>query len=224
MIKAVVFDLDDTLYPEHRYVDSGFKAVDQFLTENYNLIGFYEVASLLFSKGSRGYVFNEALESLSFSHDDAFIKLLVSVYRNHNPDIKLDETTQRVLDYISRFYKTALITDGYQVAQKKKIESLNIGTYFDHICITDVLGKEYWKPHEISYKKTEEFLNVAPEECVYVGDNPTKDFVTPNRLGWKTIQILTEKGEYCSMDVDQAFQAHIKIDSFFFLKNVLGYL
>ncbi|WP_448217403.1 HAD family hydrolase [Endozoicomonas sp. 2B-B] len=221
MIKAVVFDLDDTLYPEYKYVDSGFKAIDHFLRKNYKLIGFYRVANLLFSKGYRGDVFNKALDSLKFSYNDSFIKHLVSVYRGHIPDIKLDKATIGVLDYISSTYKTALITDGYQIAQKKKIDALGICSYFDHICITDLLGKQYWKPHEMSYKKTEQFLNVAPEECVYVGDNPTKDFVTPNRLGWKTIQMLTEKGQYSSMEVDQAFRAHVKIDSFFCLKNVL---
>ena len=32
-------------------------------------------------------------------------------------------------------------------------------------------------------------LNVAPERCTYVADNPAKDFFAPNALGWRTVRI-----------------------------------
>ncbi len=33
-------------------------------------------------------------------------------------------------------------------------------------------------------------------ECVYVADNPAKDFVAPNQLGWLTIRIVRPDGIY----------------------------
>lgn len=39
-IKAIVFDMDDTLYEERQYVISGFKAVDQYVIEQFGVTGF----------------------------------------------------------------------------------------------------------------------------------------------------------------------------------------
>lgn len=211
MIKAVVFDLDDTLYPEHTYVDSGFQAVDRYLAKKYKTDGFYQIANRLFFAGHRGKIFNETLESLGFLYQDELIKELVDVYRNHKPAIQLDAEVIKVLEYFSLHYKTALITDGYQATQRSKIEALRISQYFDFICVTDEFGRDYWKPHEKPFVITENALRVKSAECVYIADNPAKDFVTPNYRGWKTIQLLSDIGEYCSVTVKSEYQAQFQI-------------
>jgi putative hydrolase of the HAD superfamily len=33
-------------------------------------------------------------------------------------------------------------------------------------------------------------LGPAREACAYVADNPAKDFIAPNRLGWRSVQLL----------------------------------
>ena len=35
MVEAIVFDLDDTLYPENNFVESGYRAVARHITEVY---------------------------------------------------------------------------------------------------------------------------------------------------------------------------------------------
>ena len=221
MIKAVIFDLDDTLYPEHAYVESGFKAVDHYLCRKHRVDGFYSVASQLFSEGQRGNIFNKTLEFLNFSYWDEFIKELVDVYRNHTPAIHLDEETTKVLQYFAQHYKTALITDGYQSAQRNKIEALGIAHYFDFICVTDELGREFWKPHEKPYAVTQAALNVDAAECVYVADNPNKDFVTPKKLGWLTVHVLAKGGEYSFCEVNDDYKADIQIESLSALKGII---
>ncbi len=211
MIKAVVFDMDDTLYPEHSYVYSGFKAIDCHLAENFKTDGFYGVAKRLFLEGRRGKIFNETLDCLGFSYQDGLIKELIDVYRNHKPAIHLDVEVIKVIEYFSQYYKTALITDGYQAAQRNKIEALGISRYFDFICVTDEFGRDYWKPHEKPFVTTENALNVKSSECIYIADNPIKDFVTPNRLGWKTIQLLSEGGEYNTLNVESEYQAQLQV-------------
>lgn len=54
MIKAIVFDMDDTLYKEKDYVVSGFKAVDDWIKEKYKKTGFYNIAIQLFDSGKEG--------------------------------------------------------------------------------------------------------------------------------------------------------------------------
>lgn len=41
MIKVVVFDLDDTLFPEHEFVLSGFRVVSNWVTTQYSITGFF---------------------------------------------------------------------------------------------------------------------------------------------------------------------------------------
>ena len=212
MIKAVVLDLDDTLYPEHSYVDSGFQAVGHYLAETYKIDGFHNVANRLFAEGQRGKIFNETLDCLNFPYHEALIKELVDIYRHHKPAIQLDKKTMQVLEYCSQHYKTALITDGFKNTQRNKIEALGISTFFDFICVTDELGREFWKPHTKPYLSTENALNVKSSECVYIADNPIKDFVTPNHLGWKTIQLLSDKGEYRSLEAAPEYRAQFQIN------------
>ena len=49
-------------------------------------------------------------------------------------------------------------------------------------------GAGYGKPHPRAYELV---AAASPgRACVYVADNAAKDFLTPNRMGWTTIQIL----------------------------------
>src|ERR1035437_8597969 len=88
-MNAVVFDLDDTLFPEEQFVMSGFRAVDIWLEKNQQVRGFLPVAKQIFHEGDRKSVFNLALQQLDIPFDNVFIATLVSVYREHFPQIKL---------------------------------------------------------------------------------------------------------------------------------------
>ena len=41
----------------------------------------------------------------------------------------------------------------------------------------------------------------SADQYIYIGDNPKKDFITPNRLGWTTIGILDSGQNIHSQDV-----------------------
>jgi putative hydrolase of the HAD superfamily len=73
---------------------------------------------------------------------------------------------------------------------------LGIGGLFDCIVYTDDLGRENWKPSPTAFSLMMNRLGVAGHECIYVGDNPVKDFLAPNELGWLTVMISREGGEY----------------------------
>ena len=64
--KAIIFDMDDTLYPERHYVLSGFRAVAKWFEANYGVS--YETSGQtlisLFNKGIRGNTFNIWLDQI----------------------------------------------------------------------------------------------------------------------------------------------------------------
>src|SRR5688572_24675308 len=76
MRRVVVFDLDDTLFPEWQYVLSGFRAVDTWLRDTKGLIGFYDHAKALFDVRSRGPIFDLVLATLGCSADNTFTNAL----------------------------------------------------------------------------------------------------------------------------------------------------
>ena len=90
-------------------------------------------------------------------------------------------------------YKLALITDGYQVSQELKIKALGIKKWFDLIICTDKFGRNHWKPSDLSYRLVEKHFNVTGENCIYIGDNPRKDFIIPNTRKWGSFQYKNKK-------------------------------
>ena len=222
MIKAVVFDLDDTLISEMQYIMSGFYHVAKNIKKEFSINE--DVFQLLceeFNINSKN-VFNRVLEKLDLEYSEDNIKRLIYEYRNHCPNIALYEDAQCVLDILkSRGFRLGLITDGYRETQNKKIEVLNIKEIFNSIIVTDELGEEYWKPHKLPYIKSSEELSVDFNEMLYVGDNINKDFIIAKELGINTLQIVKEEGIYHKVQADLNYQADFKIYS---LLEILKYV
>jgi len=178
MIKAVIFDLDDTLISERDYINSGFKYIAQLLSEksSKSTDDLYSMLQNLFIS-SPDKVFNRLLDCLNIVYTEDDIMELVHAYRNHNPKIHLLEDVVPCIDWLRRNgFKLGIITDGYFESQYKKLQAINAYELFDEIIITDELGREYWKPHPKSFEIMKQRLNVEYGEMIYVGDNPTKDF------------------------------------------------
>ena len=205
MIKAVVFDLDDTLISEKEYIKSGFKVISQKISKEYNLDNQYVYRLLidLFNENAKN-VFNRLLDKLNIKYNDEYIKELIHEYRGHMPQISLYEDAKEILAYLyNTDLKLGIITDGYAITQRNKLKVLDIEKNFDYVVITDELGREFWKPHRKPYDIVKEQLGLEYEEMVYVGDNITKDFITANKLGMTTICIVRGEGLYCNLQKDE---------------------
>jgi len=191
MVTAVIFDLDDTLYPEIEYCKSGFRAVANYLCYALNLDAAEVFAAFWreFSQGDRSTVFNNALQKLNIPYNSDFIGRLVQVYRGHNPKINLPGETRLILERLGKKYTLALLTDGFLPAQKLKVAALGIEKYFRCIIYTEELGRDCWKPSTAGFEKMLEILGEKTENCVYAADNEQKDFIAPNKLGMKTIKL-----------------------------------
>lgn len=190
MRRAVVFDLDDTLYLERDYVRSGFRHVSRYLAEQCSVpeSQLYDYLWNAFTQGLRGTAFDDLIRNFGLQVQAAE---LVSEYRDHPPEISLASSTVEILQsLVSDGYQLGLITDGRAGTQRRKIASLRLADIFDEIIPTDSLGREYWKPHPRAFREMQASLRVLnPQDLMYVGDNPSKDFVAPNDLGWRSTQL-----------------------------------
>lgn len=190
-IKGVIFDLDDTLFDEIEYVKSGFLTVSKFLGNTQ----YYEKLMDYFYKGFAAI--DNLLKEIN-RYDEK--NEILNIYRKHIPTISLKES---VLDAIHKLkkqnIKVGIITDGRPDGQMNKIKALKLDMLIDDIIVTDSLGDVcYRKPCDIAYRMMQHKWNIPFESLVYVGDNLSKDFIAPIKLGMKSIHIKNPNGLYKS--------------------------
>src|SRR5690606_37812886 len=69
--------------------------------------------------------------------------------------------------------------------QRNKLKALGIEQLFNQIVVSEEFGST--KPDERNFKF---FLNSNISDYYYIADNPNKDFISPNKLGWSAICLL----------------------------------
>ena len=100
-IKAVIFDLDDTLYSERQYVQSGYAAVGRHLRKALaRNEAFEDWLWDRFCGGQLAGAFDALNDRFKLRLADAKIGELVRVYREHDPQIRPFEGTGELLGHL----------------------------------------------------------------------------------------------------------------------------
>ena len=140
---AALFDLDDTLYPERDFVDSGFRAVGRFLGPRLGRSPGTIARRLraLHDTDGRGRIFDTLLAQHDV--DDADLVLAtVLVYRTHRPRLRPFDGVVAGLDRIrDASVPTGLVSDGLASVQRRKLAALpEVAARLDAVVMTDELG------------------------------------------------------------------------------------
>lgn len=189
----VAFDLDDTIYKERDFVVSGYRAIARQIADADSVFNYDEMVHVMSNAplnpfdSLEEYLLNRSIQkSISHTFD---IPWMVATYRNHSPDISADDAVAVIKELISGSYRIGLITDGRGSTQTNKIKALGLDRLIssDNISISELVGGEKYTP--VPFERMMK-LNPDITRFVYVGDNPMKDFLWPNRLGWTTIQLV----------------------------------
>lgn len=189
MKRAIVFDLDDTLYAERDFAKSGYRAAERFLVGLNGTTGLAKACEDLFDAGERARIFDLALPRLGLEPEAGLVARLVDIYRHHSPGITLPSDTVRFLAAMPDDWGFGIITDGDAATQQAKLEALDLDKRAHRIIRTGEWGGDFRKPHPRSYAEMETHFELPAERLAYVADNPAKDFVTPRQRGWLTVQI-----------------------------------
>lgn len=182
----IVFDLDDTLYKEKDYVESGVKAVAKAVASSGNISE--DQALRLITGASTVSAGFDALCSY-LGENCPGIPYILGIYRNHKPTLRLPEESRTFLEeLIGRGITLGLITDGRATTQYNKIEALGLSAFIrpDNIIVSGEQGFDKHSPEP--FRRIME-MNPDEDTYIYIGDNPEKDFLWPNRLGWKTVML-----------------------------------
>lgn len=218
---CVVFDLDDTLYLERDYVRSGFKHVGEYAEEKLGIPNFADRAWNLFLAGNRGTIFDQILREHNVPCERATLQHLVKLYRSHSPQICLQPDALLCLNSLRGKVRLAIISDGPIEAQRNKTAALQLDRWFSSVLLTEELGEEYRKPSTSAFRLLQEQSGLSTAHFYYVADNPSKDFLAPRKLGWKTIRVRRRAGLHAAVEVGGDWAADIELSDLGEIPNLL---
>jgi putative hydrolase of the HAD superfamily len=218
---CAVFDIDDTLYLERDYVQSGFETVGRWASKWLHIEDFGERCWRAFASGLRRSIFNDVLVEAGREASPELVSALVAIYRTHTPHIIIAPDAAKALDKISRTASIAIISDGPAASQSRKAEALGLASFASPIILTELLGSEFCKPNP---KAFEHVQRCCPADVyLYIADNPLKDFAAPKQLGWITVRVRRPHGLHYAME-NPAISADREMTDFSGLPEVLAEL
>ncbi|MCR5033314.1 MAG: ATP-grasp domain-containing protein [Lachnospiraceae bacterium] len=221
-VKAIIFDLDDTLYREEDYAFAAYRNAAAYLAKalsgsatgfsekDLSADGLFDYMMMLYKRDGRGHIFDQLLVDYNLQFPAA---QLVEAYRSTKPQLQLYEDAKELITFAKKKgIKTALLTDGMSRVQHVKIDALGLEEMLDYCLATDDLGvdaegNDFGKPSTVPYQKVLDVLGVQPEEAIYIGDNPRKDFIACNLLGMGSVRIHRDSGYFMGKEADPGCNA-----------------
>ncbi|ATB37343.1 putative hydrolase of the HAD superfamily [Cystobacter fuscus] len=187
MLKAVIYDLDDTLFPTRSVPEEVSRPMLTALREVLEGCGELKAAQVA---NILNMLRERPLDEIARRHGlstevqarvgGLFTGFRLSCELIPYPDIQ-------VIGQIPgwRF----LVTTGFRRLQESKIECLGIAHYFDRI-IVDALDEPGRRGKQAIFRELLETYQLRPAEVVVLGDNPHSEIDAGNKLGIPTVQIL----------------------------------
>lgn len=205
-VRALLFDVDDTLMDFHRCsveaVKEGFEEIglppDMDRIERYTRFneglwrrlerGEMDRRTLL---STRWKLFFEQ-EGVDLQHMSGKASEAVDagafeeIYRRHlGSQHYLIEGADKLLAALSKKYRLYIVTNGVQATQKSRIAGAGIEKYFTDCFVSEEIGSE--KPSKAFFEKVKNRLSpLLPQECMVIGDRLGADILGGVRAGMQT--------------------------------------
>ena len=197
--RAVLFDLDDTLYPLQQFLLSGFRAVAARVAQDRGHEYERTLGLLIAAYDSdRGRELDVLAHRLSLPA--GAVAALVDVIRTHQPDIRLSAATTAVLMAMRRGWRIGVVTNGRPDIQARKITALGLSPMVDAIVFAAEHGSGAGKPDAEPFLEAARVLGVGPEQTVFVGDDQRCDIAGAQALGMSTIWLPTSVSRRAGVD------------------------
>lgn len=195
MIKAVVFDLDHTLFDRYgtiRAVVPSFRekfnineaVTDEFFTQeliwadkHYVHNGWKEILAHLVKCG----IFKDVPEY------DEYEAFLISCFKKVAVKFPFANPTLQKIREMG--YKTGLITNSDPHVQERKLELLGLYPYLDEIIISG--ATPYRKPQKEIFQLMADKLGISTGEMMFVGDHPVCDVDGSRNAGCVPVWVKT---------------------------------
>lgn len=200
MIKAVLIDIDDTIFDFEKCSKNSFlKTLEKFnlkfKEEDFSY--FNKVNDILWTKQKLGEInikevfikrdylmvkyFNLDIEKGLFN--DLFVKFLYD-------EIEMVDGIEDLLLYLSDKYKIFTASNGIFKMQENRLKKSNLDKYFDKIFVSDKIGFE--KPDKKFFQKIMDLTKFSNDDLIMIGDSIKSDIIGAKNSKIKSIYFNKE--------------------------------
>lgn len=187
MFKAVLFDFDGTLLDTHGLIIAGFNHIS-LATRGIP----FDVQEHL---GMLGKPLGDQLRMICHSEEECYVEDFQKWYReNHDHHARPYEDVEEMLHLLrAEGYKLGIVTNNSRQGLQLGLDLLGLESLFDVIITRDDVSE--CKPSPEGIHKALDFLNIRPEDGMYIGDS-TGDIlaaraagVIPVLVGWTSLTL-----------------------------------
>ncbi len=192
MIRAVIFDLDNTLVDFmamkkqaitaaiDSMIDAGLRLTREEAQSRINAI--YKERGIEFQN-----VFDQLLYDVFQKVDYKILSAGIIAYRRAREAalVPYPHVNMTLVSLVKRGIKLAVISDAPGREAWLRLCYLNFHHIFDHVITFDDTGER--KPSPIPFRKALELLQVLPHEAIMVGDWAERDMVGAGKVGMTTV-------------------------------------
>lgn len=187
--RAVVFDLDDTLYGYRRFVLSGLAAAAHRLHRSHGVDRRRAFAAFAraWRGPHRGREVQVGLATLGLS--PVLVPAIVDVIRSHQPSLRLPAASAAVLRELRRTgWRLGILTNGDRAVQARKVMALGLVPHVDTVVYATDYGTGVGKPERQPFVEVARRLGVAPASTIFVGDDERCDVLGAAGAGFLPIR------------------------------------
>jgi putative hydrolase of the HAD superfamily len=187
MTRAILFDLDNTLYPERRFALSGFREVSREVERRWGVHRRDAFSCLCgaLRDGHRATALQLLCET--FGLPDSLVPEAVTIIRRHTPRLRLPKSSTDALRSLRARWRIGVLTNGQPAIQGRKVEALGLYPMVDEVVFASEDG--VGKPDAAPFFSILARLGVPPDRAVMVGDDSWCDIYGAARLGISTIHV-----------------------------------
>jgi len=216
MIKAIIFDLDNTLVDFmamkkqaveaaiNSMIDAGLSLSPDEIRTRIDAI--YKERGIEFQS-----VFDELLYDVFQKVDYKILTAGIIAYRRAREAalVPYPHVYITLMELIKLGIKLAVVSDAPAREAWLRLCYLNFHHIFDFVITFDDTGER--KPHEAPFRRALDLLKVQPDEALMVGDWPERDVVGASKVGMKTIfarygDTFGTNDSNATFEIDDAFQ------------------